>query len=161
MTYFFIVTWYFYVCCVWNVYAYHHSICARACVCVCERERERERERWPVYAYLVSMCVILPCICLPCVHVCGHSCYHFRLIHLAGIEKLYLIVCLWEKGHSLLGSLANNSLGLLRTSHDEIAKLGCSSFLSQVCFYFLELLLFIFYTLLSNLAFLAFQFFQL
>eukprot|EP00268_Persea_americana_P024306 TRINITY_DN2374_c0_g1_i1.p1 TRINITY_DN2374_c0_g1~~TRINITY_DN2374_c0_g1_i1.p1 ORF type:complete len:173 (-),score=33.68 TRINITY_DN2374_c0_g1_i1:697-1215(-) len=37
-----------------------------------------------------------------------------------------------SKGHSLLGSLANNTLGLLRTSHDEIAKLGCSSFLSQL-----------------------------
>ncbi|XXG68303.1 hypothetical protein AAC387_Pa06g1419 [Persea americana] len=37
-----------------------------------------------------------------------------------------------SKGHSLLGSLANNSLGLLRTSHDEIAKLGCSSFFSQL-----------------------------
>ncbi|KAJ8627215.1 hypothetical protein MRB53_020522 [Persea americana] len=37
-----------------------------------------------------------------------------------------------SKGHSLLGSLANSSLGLLRTSHDEIAKLGCSSFLSQL-----------------------------
>ncbi|KAJ8645947.1 hypothetical protein MRB53_007695 [Persea americana] len=37
-----------------------------------------------------------------------------------------------SKGHSLLGSLANNTLGLLRTSRDEIAKLGCSNFFSQL-----------------------------
>ncbi|KAF6138946.1 hypothetical protein GIB67_025675 [Kingdonia uniflora] len=34
-------------------------------------------------------------------------------------------------GHSLLGSLFNNSSGVLRSSHEIMGSIGCSNFLSQ------------------------------